>query len=277
MGAQMHKFFIFLLFLVGCFSELHAQMHILVSIAPQKYLVERIGGQQVSVEVLVPPGANSHTYEPTTKQMLAAQKGEIWFRIGESFENRMLAVLSKTHIVDQREGLDLIQAGCGCCTRDAHDPHIWLSPRLLKVQAAQIAQILCEHDPTHAEFFKKNLILLDHDCTELDSKCTALFRNQRQTLILVSHPAFGYFCRDYGLEQLSVEMEGREPTPRYVTNLIEHARARGVKTVFLQQQHNPKGGKRIAQELRAKTIYIDPYVEDVLANLWSIARWFSQP
>ena len=269
----MLKFFIFILLFAG---GLQAQMHVLVSIAPQKYLAQRIGGQQVFVEVLVPPGANSHTYEPTTKQMLAAQRGEIWFRIGESFENRMLAVLSKTHILDQREGIDLIQAGCGCCTRDAHDPHIWLSPRLLKVQAAQIAQTLCEHDPAHAEFFKKNLASLEEDCTELDRKCTALFMNQKQTLILVSHPAFGYFCRDYGLEQLSVEMEGREPTPRYVTNLIEHARTRGVKTVFLQQQHNPKGGKRIAQELGAKTIYIDPYVEDVLANLWSIAGRFSQ-
>ena len=269
----MRKFFILFLLLTG---PLQAQMHVLVSIAPQKYLVERVGGDQVCVEVLVPPGANSHTYEPTTKQMIGAQRGKIWFRIGESFENRVLPALPYTHIVDQREGLDLIQAGCGCCTRDAHDPHIWLSPRLLKTQATQIMQVLCEHDPAHAELFQKNCALLQKECSQLDRECSSLFMNQKQRLILVSHPAFGYFCRDYGLEQLSVEMEGREPAPRYVTNLIAKARSHGVKTVFLQQQHNPKGGKRIAEELGAQTIYLDPYVENVLKNLWDIARWFSQ-
>lgn len=270
----MSKFFILLLLFAG---SLQAQMHVLVSIAPQKYLVERIGGDQVFVEVIVPPGANSHTYEPTTKQMLAAQKGQIWFRIGESFENRMLSVLRDTHILDQREGIELIQAGCGCCTHDAHDPHIWLSPRLLKVQAAQIAQTLCEHDPAHAELFQKNLAILEEECACLDLACAADFLKSQQKLILVSHPAFGYFCRDYGLEQLSIEMEGREPTPRYVTELIIKARARGVRTVFLQQQHNPKGGNRIAHELGAKTTYIDPYVENVLANIRNISQRFSQP
>src|ERR1700733_5909223 len=243
----MRKFFIFILLLWG-FAE--AKTHVLVSIAPQKFLVEQIGGEHVAVDVIVPPGANSHTYEPTPRQMIAIQKGEIWFRMGESFENRMIPSLQqKTEIIDQREGIDLIEMGCGCCNaRDAHDPHIWLSPRLLKIQASQVAQILSEHDPAYQEFFARNLNLLENELDQLNLECTSLLSRSTRLYILVSHPAFGYFCRDYGLEQLSIEMEGREPTPRYLTELIRRARTLNIHTVFLQQQHNPKGGKRVAKE-----------------------------
>src|SRR5262249_49924355 len=143
------------------FGAVQAKTQVLVSIAPQKFLVEQIGGAEVEVSVIVPAGANSHTYEPTPRQVIAIQKGEIWFRIGESFEARMIPSLHSTQIVDQREGLDLIKAGCGCCNaRDACDPHIWLSPRLLKTEAAQIAEALAHQDPAHGEFFKSNYLKL---------------------------------------------------------------------------------------------------------------------
>jgi zinc transport system substrate-binding protein len=274
MDGRMRKLFISLLILFG--GALPAQVHVLVSIAPQKYLVEWIAQEHVRVDVLVPPGANSHTYEPTSKQTLLARRGKIWFRIGESFEKRMLPLLENTRIVDQRDGIDLIQAGCGCCTQDAHDPHIWLSPRLLKKLAAQMTRVLSEADPEHRDQFAEKLATFEAACSRLDEECARLLTYEHPKIVVVSHPAFGYFCRDYGLEQLSIEMEGREPTPRYLMTLIETARAHEVKTVFLQQQHNPKGGKRVAQEIGAQTVYIDPYTENVLDNLHSIARWFSQ-
>jgi zinc transport system substrate-binding protein len=271
--GRMRKFFIFLILLWG---TLEAKTHVLVSITPQKFLVERVGGEHVTVDVIVPPGVNSHTYEPTPRQMISAQKGEIWFRLGESFEARMVPLLQKTRLVDQREGIDLIETGCGCCNaRDAHDPHIWLSPRLLKKQAGQIAQILSEHDPDHRQFFASNLKILEEELDQLDKECSSLFTRSSQRYILLSHPAFGYFCRDYGLNQLSIEMEGREPTPKTLTELILKAREHTIKTVFLQKQHNPKGGKRVAKELGAETKYIDPYVENVIENLHTIAKLFA--
>jgi zinc transport system substrate-binding protein len=226
--------------------------------------------------VIVPPGANSHTYEPTPRQVLSAQKGAIWFRLGESFETRMIPVLQqKTVIVDQREGIDLIEVGCGCCLAQGCDPHIWLSPRLLKKQASQIVQTLTLYCPEYAPLFQRNFEILLAECEELDQECTLLCALLPHRLIVVSHPAFGYFCRDYGLEQLSIEMEGREPTPRYLTELINKARTQHAKTVFLQIQHNPKGGKRIAQELGAEIVYVDPYVENVIDNLRTIAKLFA--
>lgn len=270
----MNKFLLFLLFLTG---TLEAKTHVLVSIIPQKFLVERIGGEYVTVDVIVPPGANSHTYEPSARQMVSIQKGEVWFRLGESFERRLIPILQKkTRIIDQREGVDLIQAGCGCCNTDSHDPHIWLSPRILKIQAGQIAQILSEHDPDHIKHFAGNLEILERELDLLDQECSARFVRASQRHILVSHPAFGYFCRDYGLYQIAIEMEGREPTPRYLTNLIEKARGLNIQTVFLQKQHNPKGGRRIARELHAEAVFIDPYHENVIENLRAISRLFAK-
>ena len=269
----MHKFFIFLLFLC---AAAEAKTPVLVSITPQKFLVERIGGEHVTVTVIVPPGANSHTYEPTPRQMVSVQKGEIWFRLGESFENRLLPSLQRTtRIIDQREGVDLIEMGCGCCNADAHDPHIWLSPRILKIQATQIAQILSEHDPEQERYFANNLSLLEKEFDQLDQECVTLFNKTLQKNILVSHPALGYCCRDYGLNQLSVEMEGREPTPRYLMELIKKARSCDIQTVFLQKQHNPRGGKRVAKELNAETVFVDPYVENIIENLRTISKLFA--
>jgi zinc transport system substrate-binding protein len=250
---------------------------VLVSIAPQKFLVETIGGEHVDVKVIVPPGANSHTYEPTPRQVVLAQKGEIWFRLGESFEARMIPSLSHTAIVDQREGLELLNTGCGCChTHDAYDPHIWLSPRLLKKMAAQIAQKLSHKDPEHLSVYAANLARLEKELDQLDHECSVLLAHSAQKHILVSHPAFGYLCHDYALQQLSIEMEGREPTPRYLTELIQKAKEFQIKRVFLQLQHNPKGGKRIAKELGAETVFVDPYSENVIENLRVLAKLFSE-
>jgi len=263
------------LLLFGGFAE--ANSHVLVSIVPQKFLVERIGGDYVTISVIVPPGANSHTYEPTPKQVVTAQKGKIWFRLGESFETRMIPSLEKnTRIIDQRVGIELIQTGCGCCNaKDAHDPHIWLSPKLLKKQAAQIAQVLSEHDPEHMKIFAHNLGQLEQELDLLDQECATLLARSPQRHILVSHPAFGYFCRDYNLEQISIEMEGREPTPRHLTDLIQKAKGCEIKMVFLQKQHNPRGGKRIAKELKAATCFVDPYEENVIENLRTLANLFA--
>lgn len=265
----MYKIFFCLFLLVGVVD---AKTHVLVSIAPQKFLVERIGDEYVSVDVLVPPGASSHSYEPSPKQIIAAQNGEIWFRIGESFETRIISSLKDVLIVDQREGIDLIDSGCHC--HDSHDPHIWLSPKLLKRQAAQIADALCQKDPEHASCFNGNLQILWEELDQLHEEICEKCLEKK--VILVSHPAFGYFCRDYGLKQLSIEMEGREPTPKYLATLMHKAESSKISTVFLQKQHHAKGGKRMATALGAETVFVDPYVENVIENLRSISNDFSR-
>ncbi|MCH9609212.1 MAG: High-affinity zinc uptake system binding-protein ZnuA [Chlamydiales bacterium] len=264
---------IFLLFFFS-FIPLSAQPKILVSIAPQKYLVEQIGEERVSVEVIVPDGASPHTYEPTPRQAIGLAKGEIWFRVGESFEHRLIKILNrkKVDIVDQREGIDLLPLECCCHSVEAHDSHIWLSPSLLKLQGKQITRVLSEHYPESTSFFEKNYAALCLKLDTLDQEITSLLENREGAALLVTHPAFGYFCREYGLKQISIEQEGREPSSKQLINLLAEARTASIRSVYLQKQYSVKGGQKIAKELNAKTVMIDPYKEDVIANLKFLAE-----
>lgn len=266
----------FLLFLFSSFA-LQAKTLVFVSIAPQKFLVERIGGETVEVEVIVPNGSSPHSYEPTLRQIISAKNGKAWFRIGESFELRLAnALKNRLIIVDQREGVDLIPLCCSCHgDKDAHDPHIWLSPSLLKIQATQIAKTLTQINPDSASLYERNLELLFTDLDAVSQEIALKLSNKNNDNILVSHPAFGYFCRDYGLNQLSIEMEGKEPTPKYLTDLLVKARALKIRYVFLQKQYSTKGGERLAKNLKAKIIYLDPYAENVIETLKTLAEAFA--
>lgn len=248
-------------------STLFAKPLVLVSVAPQKYLIEQIAGDQVSVAVIVPDGASPHTYEPTPKQMVKLGGGDVWFRIGESFESRLLSVFGPTmEIVDQRDGIDLLHAGC-CCCHDGHDPHIWLSPSLLKQEAKQIEAVLSRYCPEKSSLFQKNYLGLCNRLEKLDEQISEKLEMKRGSAILVSHPAFGYFCRDYGLKQIAIETEGKEPSSRRTLELIDEARKANICSVYLQQQYSMRGGKKIAKELGAEIVMVNPYDEDVISNL----------
>lgn len=245
---------------------------VLVSVAPQKYLVSRIADDRIEVDVIVPSGASPHTYEPTPRQAMALQKGTLWFRIGESFENKLAKVLEKKMvIVDQRDGIELLPT-CGCChSKDGYDSHIWLSPRLLKQLASQITLALSAKFPESSHFFKENLITLHQELDELDALIALELEGKACEAMLVSHPAYAYFCRDYGLHQIAIEQEGKEPSAKQLLNILKQAKEAEIHSVLLQKQYSQKGGERIAKALGAKIILVDPYQEDVLDNLRQLA------
>ena len=201
---------------------------VLVTVAPHKFFVEKIAKETIQVHLMVPAGASAHTYEPTPKQMLIAGKGVIWFRTGEPFENRAIQAL-KSHnpsldIVDLRQGLDLIKSDpahshCGCCP-GCIDLHFWLSARQAKIQAETIANTLSKAFPSHASVYQNNLKTFQQELSELDSQIQAILAPLKNRDILVSHPAYAYFCRDYDLKQYSIEVEGKDPTPQQMTNLL---------------------------------------------------------
>jgi zinc transport system substrate-binding protein len=263
------------------------QRRILVSIEPQQFFVEKIAGDNVVVNVLVPPGGNPHAFEPTPKQMLNAGSSDIWFRIGESFETRASDVL-KSHnssmmVIDTREGIQLISlSGHTCCHSHTHtcrhddqDTHIWLSPRLAKIQAKTIAKALKNRYPECQEQFEKNLNQFLTELDELDKELAALFSQSKAKAILVSHPAFGYLCKDYGLTQLSIEFEGKDPSPQQLTQLLQTVKNLEIKRVFTQEQYQNKGALLIAKALNAEVFSVDPYSRDYLNNLKEIAKLFA--
>jgi len=253
---------------------------VLVSVAPHKFFVEKIAKESLQVALMVPAGASSHTYEPTPRQMIAASSAALWFTIGEPFENRAIQALTSHHpnlqIVDLRQGLDLIQThpGCGCCPGSV-DLHFWLSARQGEIQAKTIAEALIKSYPEQADFYRANLQIFLNELQELDQKIQKILAPLKKRVILASHPAYAYFCRDYTLVQYAVEVEGKDPSPRQMTKLLTDARQEGMKTIFIQIQYNNKAAKLVAHEIGAQLVVLDPYSEHYFASMLEIAHAFA--
>lgn len=271
--------------LVSCQNNTKEERpQVLVSIAPLQFFVERIAGNTLAVNVLVPPGGNPHAFEPTPKQLLNACQSKIWFCIGEPFEKKSIEVL-KSHqpdmiIVDMRQGIDLISSNCRCCQHHSledRDTHIWLSPRLAKIEAQTITTALSKLFPENREKFEKGLAEFLAELTSLDEELSERLKESRSETILVAHPAFGYFCLDYGLNQLSIEMEGKDPSPQQLTNLIANAKRLNIDRVFTQEQYQNKGAHLIAKELNASIYSVDPYSKDYINNMKLLGKLFAKP
>jgi len=266
------------------FNAVHADVpHVLVSVAPHKYFVEKIGKTTIEVQLMVPAGASAHTYEPTPKQMMVASKAKVWFRIGEPFENRAIQALKSHHpeleIIDLRQGLDLISADdghvhCGCC-HGSVDLHFWLSARQAQIQAQTIADALGKAFPAHANFYQTNLLAFQEELKELDEKIQKVLARLQNRNILVSHPAYAYFCRDYNLKQHAIEVEGRDPLPQQMTRLLNLVRQLNLKTIYIQTQYNNKAAKLVAETLGARLIMLDPYSEHYMMAMIDIATAFA--
>ncbi|MEM1283650.1 MAG: zinc ABC transporter substrate-binding protein [Chlamydiota bacterium] len=258
----------------------------LVSIAPHKTFVESIAGDTVDTQVIVPAGASSHTFEPTSKQMIQMSQADVWFRLGDGFEKRLMQVLQsynpKIKIIDFREHANMICSdhvhhhhGHHKCSEDMRDVHIWLSPREAKKQAMDIANTLKKQYPQNQELYTENLQKFLKQLNELDNEIGKQLAAYKGTSFLVSHPAYAYFARDYELNQMSVEFEGRDPTPQQLTKLLKRAKELNICKVFIQPQHDNRGAKLVASHIDADIVSLDPYSEDYFHNLRTLANQFS--
>lgn len=259
------------------------QHYVLVSVAPHKFFVEKIAGDTVKVGLIVPQGASAHTYEPTPKQVVKISKAEAWFRIGEGFEDKVLKVLTAYNpnlvVADLRTNVDMISAdphsGHHCCHCNSQDLHIWLSAREAKPQAITIANTLSTMYPENKEFYQRSLIAFLQELDSLDNEISNILSKMKNRTIFVSHPAYAYFCRDYGIDQLSLEVEGKDPTPQTLNMILNQARNKHIKKIFIQAQYSNKGAKLFAKELNAELVMLDPYAENFIDSMRKIARNFA--
>lgn len=281
-----HLLFLVILFFFSSSQTAEGLSHyVLVSVAPYKFFVDKIAGNTVKTGMMVPAGASAHTYEPTPKEMLAASQADVWFLIGESFESRAVRAIQSHHpslvLVDLRKGVNLISSDPnhlhhhGCNNPNCQDLHIWLSPRQAQIQARTIADALSELYPENKDLYQANLKQFLAELEQLNGEITAQLQPLEQRTIMVSHPAYAYFARDYNLKQLSIEFEGKDPTPRQLTKVINEARNDGISTIFIQMQYNNKGAKLIANQLGAKIVTLDPYSENYIESMREIARNFA--
>lgn len=257
------------------------KVRVVVSILPQAYFVERIGGETADVSVMVPPGADPHTYEPTPGQMKDVARASLYVRIGVPFEevwmpkivavNRMMLVVDSTRGIEQSHG----DHSHG---RDHHgeDPHVWLSPRLVKIQAENICQGLTQVDPSRKEFYARNKEEFLRELDALDGELARILAGVKGRAFMVLHPAWSYFARDYGLDEIAIESEGKEPSAAELSELIERAIAGNVKAIFVQPQFSTRSAETIARQIGAKVVAVDPLARDWAANLRSVARAFAE-
>ncbi len=256
-------------------------LSVCVSIPPQAFLVEQIGGDRVAIEVLVGPGQSPATYDLTPAQMVALDDADVYFRIGVPFEDtlmeRIAASMPDLNVVDLRDGVELQPIGEHAEEDDGHghgrmDPHTWLDPRLVAIQAETVRAELARLDPGSAHGFGANATALLSDLAHLDLQIEELLRPAEGRKMFVFHPSFGYFCRAYGLEQVAIEVSGREPGPRELQAIVEAARADNVTAIFVQREFADASARALAADIGARIVTLDPLSGDYVANLREMAQ-----
>jgi len=274
-------------------------IHVFVSIMPQKYFVEKIGRSLVNVSAMVHPGANPHIYEPRPNQMAALSKTKIYFAIGVTFEDAWLPRFAKLNpqmrIVHTDKGVEKMamvahhhneekgvknKEGTKHTDREnapgALDPHVWVSPPEVKIIARNILEAFLEIDPANSLTYKSNHDAFIIEIEELDKDLKKIFSDKKGLKFMVYHPGWGYFARAYGLEQVPVEGEGKEPKPEQLKALIEHSRKDGIKVIFVQPQFSIKSAEVIAKAIGGQVIFADNLSQDWERNLREQAEKFKQ-
>lgn len=252
---------------------------VVVAIAPYAYLIERIGGEKVEITTLVPAAVSVHSYEPTMRQILQAAEADIWFSMGESFEARATNAVGRARsamrLVNLTSGIDLISAS-SCSCHAGYDAHLWLSPKRAKGIARTIASSLSALAPSASAYFQANLEELNAELDQLDRAIIQALAHLPQRSFLVAHPAYTYFAQDYHLTQLCIENEGKEPSARQLTQLLAQAKQAAIAVIFVQPQHSSKAAEQIAQALKARLVYLDPYSADYFGHMYAFLLALSQ-
>jgi zinc transport system substrate-binding protein len=257
---------------------------VVVSIPPQKFFVHKIAGNLVDIIVMIPPGASPHAYEPKPIQMAEFERAKAYFTVGIEFERAWLGRLTKgarkVTIVPTDLGIKKIRLDEGTGPREqaGHegegiDPHIWLSPELVKIQTSLITDGLCFLFPEHRIVFRKNDSVFTVEIARLQDSIRGILSGLKPMQpFMVFHPSWGYFAKEFNLEQLAIEVRGNEPSPVELQAILERARESGIHTVFTQPQFSRRMVEVISREMNATVAVADPLAEAWDANLIACAR-----
>ncbi len=244
---------------------------LVVTIEPLRYFTEQIAGKQFKVVSIVPEGISPETYDPTPLQLLDIAKSEAWFKIGyigfeQTWADRLTADAPQMKVFDTSEGIDLI--------RDTHrhnkhaqadgvEPHTWTSPANARIIVRNICNALCRIDSANTGYYTENLGRTDSIICHTDSIIRAMLAQKADKAFLIYHPSLSYYARDYGMEQLCLEENGREPSPAHMRKIIGQCRQKGIRIIFIQKEFDSRNAMLAAQETATKQVIINP-----LAYAW---------
>lgn len=254
---------------------------IFVSIAPLKPLVEAIVGEEFSVEILVPAGASPETFEPTPKQFIALNESVMVLGTGLlDFEKSMLQrVHDQSKVIDLSQGITTIAGSCSRTHHGKHchhgvDPHIWCSPKCIDIMAQNIYNALVAKMPN--KDYTASYSALNERIQELDRAVNSLCNNSALPYFIIYHPALTYLARDYNLEQVAIEHEGKEPSAKRLASIIERAQRDGIKRVFYQSEFPESSVAVIAEDIGAEAVEINPLEENIFENISTIATLITE-
>ena len=260
---------------------LFGKVDVVVSILPQKTFVKKIAGDLVDVTVMVAPGSSPAVYEPKPSQMKKITKAQIYFSIGVPFEKAWLPRFKAQNpnmlLYDTSKGIKKLPMQKHHYSHNHRssstlDPHVWLSPTLVKIQAKNITEALKKIDPKHKIVYENNLNKFEQEIDELNRRLSKILKPCQGKAMMVFHPSWGYFAKEYGLKQIPVEVEGKEPKSKELVNIIHEAKEEGVKTVFIQPQFSKRTAKVIADSIGANVVKADPVALNWAENLIQIAK-----
>lgn len=272
------------LLLMGCTpTATPPSTTIYVSILPLKSLAKAIVDEDFPIEVLVPPGASPETFEPTPKQYIALNEAQRIFSVGLiDFETTLLGKLdAPERVVNLSQGIELIAGSCSHHHHGHHhthgiDPHIWTSPRALQQMAANLYSAIHALYPDSVRY-TRNYQHLQAELQALDARTRAQIEQSGVRQFIVYHPALTYYARDYGLQQLSIEQDGKEPSARQLAELIRQARSSGIRTILYQQQFPSSSVEVIASDIEGQAIAFDPLAEDIIHTIDHITSLITKP
>ena len=289
MIRNLNKFLIILTFLAmaalsGCISQDQPQssafsdntsdnaqenatdkINVATTIAPLAEFVRAVGGDRVAVTVVVPPGAEPHTFEPTPSLMVDMSKADLYVMNGAGLEfwiDRLFEANKDMTVIDSSKSIDLISE-----SEDEMDPHIWISLKNAAVQVQNICSGLIQVDPANKDYYSQNRDSYLEQLKALDEELNSSFTASKKKIFVVHHPAWTYFARDYALEQVPLMENEKEPGPKYLSQVIDLARQNNITTVFIEPEFNPKSAEVIAKEMNASIKTLDPLAADYLNNM----------
>lgn len=265
-------FIICALLIVGCTTKSDSDKKtIFVTITPMQSIIEEITAGDFDIEVIVPKGASPETFEPTPKQVTSFSDAELIFSTGLiDFEQSLVERISgDAEVVNLSNGIELI---AGSCSHGNHkhkhgvDPHIWTSPRALRTMVTNAHKAIMAHYPDSVKYTEATERLLER-INKLDNYCATRIKAEGVEAMMIYHPAYTYYARDYGIEQIAIEHDGKEPSLRQTTALIEKAKEHGVKAILRQPQYSEDKVRAIANDAGAEIITTDPLAEDILGEI----------
>lgn len=270
-----------LVFTFGCsdMPDNRTGRSVTVSILPLKYFVDRISDSSIGVTVLVPPGVSPETYEPAMSQLIAASKGSLFFGISilgfeQGWQEQLSSLGNDTKYIDVSGNMELISGTHGHHDEDhhGHDPHIWLAPVNARIIAENIFKALCVKWPGDTALFNRNYLDLIKEINETEEYIKFNINNLPNKKFLIYHPALAYYAHQFGLIQIALEQDGKNPSPAYLKDLFDKVAAENMNHILVQVEIPADRVAPLAEQIKAEIVHFDPLMYNWKENMLDITH-----